>query len=71
MAASVSIRVCYGANAGTESAAVSGIDLISADNATNSTANRAAYPITAGESSYEKYIRAEVDTAPDNAVFAA
>ena len=68
MAASVSIRVCTGAAAVTESAAVSGIDLISADNATNSTANRAAYPITAGAKSYEKWVRAEVDTAPDNAV---
>ena len=68
MAASVSIRVCTGANAGTESAAVSGIDFLSADNATNSTANRQANPITAGNKSYEKWLRAEVDTAPDNAV---
>ena len=70
MAAGVSIRVCTGASAGTESAAVTGIDLISADNATNSTANRAAFPITAASPgrSYEKWIRAEVDTAADNYV---
>ena len=68
MAAGVSIRVCTGAGASTESAEVSGIDLISADNATNSAANRAANPITANTKSYEKWIRAEVDTAPDNAV---
>jgi hypothetical protein len=48
---------------------VSGIDLISADNATNSSANRAANPITAGENSFEKWIKARVGaTAPDNYV---
>jgi len=50
------------------SGAVSGIDLISADNATNSAPNRAANPITAGSKSYEKWIKARVDVAPDNAV---
>lgn len=68
MAASVSVRCYTETNAATESAAISGIDLISADNATNSTANRQANPITAGDSSYEKWLRAYVDTAPDNAV---
>lgn len=68
MAATVTIRVYTGASAGTESGAVSGIDLISADNATNSTANRQAYPITAGDRSYEKWIKARVDVAPDNYV---
>ena len=68
MAATVTIRVNTGAGAGTESPAVSGIDLISADNATNSQANRAAYPITAGQKSYEKWLTARVDVAPDNNV---
>jgi hypothetical protein len=66
--ATITIRVCTETDAGTESAAVTGIDLISADNATNSAPNRAAYPITAGTKSYEKWIRAYVDTAPDNYV---
>lgn len=68
MAATVTIRVYTGASAGTESAAVSGIDLLSADNATNSTANRVANPIAANSRSYEKWLRAYVDTAPDNQV---
>jgi hypothetical protein len=55
-------------NAGTESAAVSGIDFISADNATNSLANRQANPITVGTNSYEKWLKLKVDTAPANAV---
>jgi len=68
MAATVNIHVYYGVDAGTESGIVTGIDLLSADNATNSAANRAANPITAGAKSYEKWIRAKVQTAPDNAV---
>ena len=68
MAASVSIRVCTGASCGVTSNTVTGIDLISADNATNSTANRAANPITAGQKSYDKWLIAYVDAAPDNAV---
>jgi len=68
MAATVTIRVNTGASAGTQSGAVSGIDLISADNATNSPANRSANPITAGEKSYEKWLTARVDAAPDNYV---
>jgi len=68
MAATVTIRVNTGASAGTQSGAVSGIDLISADNATNSSANRQAYPITAGGKSYEKWLTARVDVAPDNYV---
>jgi hypothetical protein len=68
MAAAVSIRVYTGADAATQSDAVTGIDFLSADNATNSTANRAAFPITAGTRSYEKWIRAYVDTAADNYV---
>lgn len=68
MAATVTIRVNTGTNAATQSGAVSGIDLISADNATNSPANRSAYPITAGDKSYEKWLTARVDVAPDNYV---
>lgn len=67
MAASLSLRVYTGA-AATESAAVTGIDLISADNATNSLANRQANPITVGTNSYEKWIKLKVDTAPANEV---
>ena len=66
MAATVTIRVNTGTDAGTQSGAVSGIDLISADNATNSLANRQAYPISAGGRSFEKWITARVDVAPDN-----
>jgi hypothetical protein len=68
MAASLSVRVYTGASAGTESGAVSGVDMISADNATNSLANRTANPITVGTSSYEKWIKLKVDTAPANGV---
>jgi hypothetical protein len=67
MAASLSLRVYTGAGA-TESAAQTGIDLISADNATNSLANRQANPITVGTNSYEKYVKLKIDTAPANAV---
>ena len=66
MTATVTIRVNTGATASTESGAQTGIDLISSDNATNSPANRAAFPITASEKSYEKWITARVDVAPDN-----
>lgn len=68
MAATVTIRVYTAAAAGTESGAQTGIDLVSDDNATNSPVNRAAYPITAGSRSYEKWTKAKVDAAPDNAV---
>ena len=68
MAATVSIRVYTGTDATVESAAVTGIDLISADNATNTSTNRATFPITAGSNSYEKWIKARVDAAPDNYV---
>jgi hypothetical protein len=68
MAASLSLRVYTGASAGTESAVVTGIDMESADNATNSLANRQANPITVGTNSYEKWLKLKVDTAPANAV---
>jgi len=68
MVASLSVRVYTGTNAGTESSAVTGIDFISADNATNSLANRQANPITVGTNSYEKWLKLKIDTAPANAV---
>jgi hypothetical protein len=68
MAATVSVRVYTGSAAGTESAAVTGIDLISADNATNSLGNRQANPISVGTNSYEKWLKLKVDAAPANAV---
>lgn len=67
MPASLSLRVYTGASA-TESSAVTGIDLISADNATNTIANRQANPITVGTNSYEKWVKLKVDTAPANGV---
>lgn len=68
MAASLSVRVYTGSSAGTESAVVTGVDFISADNATNSLANRQANPITVATNSYEKWLKLKVDTAPANSV---
>lgn len=68
MAATVTLRVYTGTSAGTESASVTGIDMISADNATNSLANRQANPITVGTNSYEKWLKLKVDAAPANGV---
>jgi len=68
MAATVTIRVYTGTDAGTQSSAVSGIDFISADNAVNNLSNRTTNPITAGNRSYEKWLKARVDVAPDNGV---
>lgn len=68
MVAALSLRVYTGTNAATESGAVTGVDLISADNATNSLANRQANPITVGTNSFEKWLKLKVDTAPANAV---
>ena len=67
MAASLSLRV-YTSTGPTESGAVTGIDLESADNATNSLANRQANPITVGTRSYEKWLKLKIDTAPANGV---
>jgi hypothetical protein len=68
MVASLSVRVYTGSSAGTESAIVTGIDLESADNATNTLANRQANPITVGTRSYEKWLKLKIDTAPANGV---
>lgn len=68
MAASISLRVCTGTDAGTVSSAVTGIDMVSADNAVNSSANRAANPVGKGTNSYEKWMLLYVDVAPANDV---
>lgn len=68
MAAVVSLRVYTGANAATESAAVTGIDFISADNATNSLANRQANPVTVGTNSFEKHLRLKIDSGIINSI---
>lgn len=67
MAASLTLRV-YTSTGPTESSAVTGIDLISADNATNSLANRQANPVTVATNSYEKWLKLKLDTAPSNGV---
>jgi len=72
MPATLTVRVQFGSSPGTESAAQTGIDFISADNATNTLGNRQANPITipaAGNAfSYEKWCKLKVDVAPANAV---
>ena len=67
MVATLQVSVSYGAGP-TNSDGVTGIDLISADNATNSLANRQAFPITVGTNSYEKWVRLKVSAYPDNYV---
>jgi hypothetical protein len=67
MAASLSVRV-YTSTGPTESAAVTGVDLISADNAVNSLANRQANPVGVSSQSYEKWLKLKIDTAPANGV---
>jgi len=57
------LRVYTGTNAGTESAGVSGIDLISADNAINSAPNRTSFEVAPGTNSFEKWLRVKVDVA--------
>ena len=47
---------------------VTGIDLISADNALNTLANRQANPITVGTNSYEKWINLKITATPANYV---
>ena len=68
MAATVSLRVYTGTNAATESAAVTGIDFISADNATNSLANRQANPVTVGTNSFSKHLRLKIDSGIINSI---
>jgi len=72
MAADVSLRVFTGTDAGTKSDPVDGIDFISADNAVNNLTNRQNNPIVvpgSGENySFEKWLKLELDTAPDNEI---
>jgi len=67
MAATLVLSVSYGSTPTVEDT-VTGIDLISADNATNSLANRQANPITVGTNSYEKWVRLKVTATPANYV---
>ncbi len=66
MAATITIRVFTGAPAGVMSGVQTGIDMISDDNDTNTPANRTSNPLVAGDRSYEKWIVARIDVAPDN-----
>lgn len=68
MVAALSLRVYTGASAATESAAVSGIDLVSADSDANSLSNRQANPIALGTNSFEKWLKLKVDVPPANYV---
>lgn len=68
MAATVTLRVYTGTNAGTQSGSVTGVDMISADNATNSLANRQANPIVAGTRSFEKWLKLNFDVPPANGI---
>ena len=66
MAATLVLRVSTGSTP--DVATVTGIDLISADNSTNSLANRQANPITVGTNSYEKWVRLMITATPANYV---
>ena len=67
MAATLVVSVSVGSTP-TVTDSVTGIDLESADNATNSLANRQANPITVGPNSYEKWIRLKITATPANYV---
>lgn len=56
----VSLRVCTGTNAATESAAQTGIALLSVDAATN---DPGSHKVARGANSYEKWVRLAVDAA--------
>lgn len=68
MAATVQLSVFTSTDAGTETTNQSGIDFISADNATNSAGNRTTFPITAGNNSYEKWLKLRIVDPPDNQI---
>jgi len=65
MAATLVLACSFGAGP-TVTDSVAGIDLISADNATNTLANRQANPITVGTNSYEKWVRLKITATPSN-----
>ena len=66
MVATIQVSVQTGAAAGSATDGVTGIDLISADNSTNTLANRQNNPITVGTNSYEKWVRLKVATPGAN-----
>lgn len=68
MVATLDLRKYTGASAGTESAVVTGADLSSADNATNTLGNRQANPIVVGTNSYETWLKLKISVVPANAV---
>jgi len=68
MAATIQVSVQTGAAAGSPTDGVTGVDFISADNATNTLANRQSNPITVGNNSYEKWVRLKVATPGSNYV---
>jgi len=47
---------------------VVGIDLISADNAVNTLANRRSNPVSTCSFSYEKWLKLKISASPDNSV---
>jgi hypothetical protein len=63
MTATVSMRVYTGTDAGTESTAQVGFDLISADNAENGPSNRDDHEVAPGSNSFEKWLRLRIDSA--------
>lgn len=67
MAATIVLSVSTSAGP-TITDSVTGIDMISADNAVNTLANRQANPITVGTNSYEKWTRLKVTATPANYV---
>lgn len=73
MAATITVRVVTGTSPGSMSQAQTGVDLESADNSTNTLANRQTNPITVPTGansafSYEKFCELRVDVAPANFV---
>jgi len=56
------LRVYTGTNAGTESASVDGVDLVSVDNAVNSAQNREDNAVVPGTNSFEKWLRIKLET---------
>ena len=67
MAATIVVSVSNGGGE-TPTDSVAGVDLVSADNALNTLANRQAFPITVGTNSFEKWIRLKITATPANYV---
>lgn len=64
MPATISVRVYTGTNAGTESAAQTGISFLSIDSAATDATTRQNNPVQAGTASFEKHLRLKIDVAP-------